>query len=147
MASSKKPAESLRCRDNHPIMVKMMKLYTFAEELGIRLSFHGFNTVLEDEQYPDTSFYVHDCDNNEAVNEWPPATEFKITYENPAFKRWLQEREAEYQREREAEALKLQLRKEEEAKARAVEEKRLAKEKESKERELLRHLKEKYPDE
>jgi hypothetical protein len=138
------PSHFLRLKENHPTMIKLMKLYAVADELGINISFHGVNAVLSDKDNEDVYFYVQDVDDGEAIQDFPPATEFKIIFENPEFLKF-QEEEAKQDRFRREQ--KEKEKREKEAARRELEEKRIAKEKEMKDRALLRVLRERYPDE
>jgi len=80
-----KIAEYLRLKDNHSTMVKLMKLYDCAEELGIHLYFSGGACLVEDEQRDSNlpRIRLEDIESADAVYEWPPSCEFKAIYENP----------------------------------------------------------------
>ena len=138
-----KIAQYLRLKDNHPTMIKLMKLYDCAEELGIRLSFHGIACTVEDrDRDPKLPFItIEDSDNREALQEWPPATEFTCRYENPAF---ILERDLKWKEEqakREEEKLNKAIKEKAETEARAEQERLRV---ETLERQELARLKNKY---
>ena len=143
---SNKIPQYLKLKDNHPTMIKLMKLYDLAEELGISLSFvnHTFFVEDRDRDLNLPVLRMEDIDNGEGVGDFPPSTEFKVIYQNPAWlkqrneeqkERWKKENDERLAKEK---ALKLEQQKKEE---------RLAKEKEARERKLLLELKNKYPEE
>ncbi len=141
--SDKIISQYLRLKDNHPTMVKLMKLYDCAEELGIHLSFHGIAcTVYDRDRDPKLPFItIEDTDNHEALQEWPPATEFSCRYENPAY---IVARDAKWKLElakREEDKLKKQM--EEEAQ-KQLEEERAKERLEALEKRELARLKTKY---
>jgi hypothetical protein len=141
--SDKIISQYLRLKDNHPTMVKLMKLYDCAEELGIHLSFHGGAcTVYDRDRDPKLPFItIEDVDNHEALQEWPPATEFLCRYENPAALAQREKEYAEYLAERAAK----QAKKEAEAKAaRKLEEENALERQEALEKRELARLKTKY---
>jgi hypothetical protein len=130
----------MRLKDNHPVMVKLAKLYDLAEELGIHISFYSQAAIVQDEGYP-YHFRMENLDSGEAVGEWPPPCEYKLTYENPKYVAFReQEREAEEAARRDiAEKKRL----EEEARKKAEEEMRLKRIEDAERKELAR-LKAKY---
>lgn len=142
--SSNKITEYLRLKDNHPTMVKLMKLYDLADELGIHLSFMGHTSIVSDndrdKNLPD--MLIEDIEDGNHIKEWPPSTEFKVVYKNPAYIQKQKEEQAEYLKKKLQEDLaKKQV---EETRIR-LEQARIAAQKEADERFLLAQLKEKYP--
>lgn len=130
-------------KDNHPTAEKLSKLCALADELGISISFYGQRAIVEDRERDDKlpPLYMEDIEDNGGVSDFPPCTEFKLVYDNPAYlaqqERELEERRAKDKAEREAA----------EAKAKAAEEARKAKqakELESKELAELDRLQKKY---
>jgi hypothetical protein len=133
----------LKLKDNHPTMVKLMKLYDLADELGIRILF-GMRTIVDDDARDPNlpPLFLEDIERpGDRLNEWPPSFEFKVIYENPEYlaelKRAEEERQKKLSEERrlQFEATKARIKAEDEAK-RIAEEQR--------ERAELARLKSKY---
>jgi len=138
-----KIAEYLRLKDNHSTMVKLMKLYDCAEELGIHLSFMGQACFVNDSDRADglPPIRLEDIESSIALQEWPPACEFKAIYQNPAF---IAERDAKWKQEL-AKREEGRLKKEAEAEAKKkLEEERAREREETLERRELARLKTKY---
>lgn len=133
----------LRLKDNHPTMIKLMKLYDLADELKIQLSFHGQTCIVEDgDRDPNLPFLrLEDLETGDSPGEWPPACEFKVTFENPAY---LEQQAKEHQEYLAKQAEAEKIRKEAQARKQKEEEERRAKELEESERKLLASLKAKY---
>ena len=74
-------AQYRKLKDNHPTMIKLMKLYDLAEELGITLHFNG-NTcdIVDRDRHVDAPpIRVYDLeDNNNSMSEFPPTFEFAL---------------------------------------------------------------------
>lgn len=141
--SERKLSQWLRLKDNHPTMVKLMKLYDLAEELGISITFATHRVIIDDKErdasLPD--LYLEDLEEGHDINTWPPSFEFKVITENPEYiaeqkKAW-EERETQ----RKAEQARFEA---ERISAKKAEEERIAKETERAERKELVRLKEKY---
>jgi hypothetical protein len=133
----------LRLKDNHPTMIKLMKLYDLADELKIQLSFHGQTMIVEDgDRDPNLPHLrLEDLESGDAPGEWPPGCEFKVIYENPAY---LEEQAKEQEEYRKKRAEEEKARAEALARKRKEEEEKRAKEIEESERFLLAKLKAKY---
>ena len=69
-----------RLNDNHPTMKKFNELCDKAHALGLSLTFNSYGVCsLQDEAYPNTTFYVRDLDQSETpCEEFPPTLDFKI---------------------------------------------------------------------
>lgn len=135
----------LRLKDNHPVMVKLMKLYDFAEQLGLSISFSHNGAIVEDRDWHGPMLKMYDIEDgaNSGVDEWPPATEFKVIYENPA---WLAEEKRkakEYLEQQEAEERKRSAAAKKAAITRAENERQI---REAHDRQELARLKALYPE-
>src|SRR3954465_5723817 len=84
-------AHYLRLKDNHPTMIKLAKLCDVADELGLNITYYGHRAMLRDSEWPGTLLYIDDIE-NDSISEFPFTTEYKLTYENPA---WLEEQRIE----------------------------------------------------
>lgn len=135
-------ARRLRLKENHPTAIKLNQLFELADKLGISLEFSNSTRVLvsdsdRDENLP--PLWLEDIEESDYDGSFPPTTEYKLVYDNPAYLAF-KEKELE-------EHLKANRLKEEQAKA--EEKKRLAKLKEAEEKREREHLKillDKYPD-
>lgn len=139
-------ARRLRLKENHPTAIKLNQLFELADKLGISLEFSNSTRVLvsdsdRDENLP--PLWLEDIEDSDYGGNFPPTTEYKLVYNNPAYLSLQEKKEREELEERqEANRLKIE-------QAKAEEQARLAKIKEDKERqerELLRTLLSKYPD-
>jgi hypothetical protein len=134
----------LRLKDNHPTMIKLMKLYDLAEELGIHLSFTGHACVVEDDER-DAKLPMMRLEDIEGdsydVSEWPPTTEFKVIFENPAY---LAEEAAKTAERNRIDAEKTKVRSEAAKKAAETRTRQEAEAKEARERVQLADLRKKY---
>lgn len=144
--TKKKINRQLRLTDKHPTMVKFMKVYDLMDELGLSISFHGHRTTVEDrDRDPNLPhLYLEDIESQDSpMNEFPPATEFCLIYDNPEYlaeqKRLLDERRKS---EAQAKLIKDNLEKE----RKLAEQAEAAARKEREERAVLAKLKNKYPD-
>lgn len=100
MINSKKIPQFLKLKDNHPTMVKLMKLYDLAEELQLTLSFEsGTCSVMDGET--GLEVMLEDIEPNHMVFGFPHGTEFKLIYENPKYR---EQQDAEYAERRKKEA-------------------------------------------
>lgn len=140
----------LKLKDNHPTMIKLMKLWALADELGITISF-GSCVVLEDRDRDPAlpHLLIEDVeDSGNPPKEFPFATEFKVTYDNPAHlaqqKKELEDKRSAEEAERKAKEETAKLRAEAKKLEDQEKQKQLAKEKEKRERILLTELKSKY---
>jgi hypothetical protein len=134
----------LRLKDNHPTMVKISKLYDLAEELGISFSFCSGTCVVEDRERDSKlpMLRMEDIEGDSYhVSEFPPATEFKVIYENPAY---LAEQAAERAERDRVEAEKAKVRSEAAKKAAEARVRQEAEAKEARERAELARLKKRY---
>lgn len=141
----KKIAKRLMLKDSHPTMVKVMKLWSLAEKLGLSISFHGQTTIVEDEGRDKNlpMLRLEDIETEEGPQEWPPTCEFKLVYDNPEY---LAEQKRQLEARRAADSAKA---KEAENKRQAQEAKEVrerAAALEQREREQLTKLKLKYPE-
>lgn len=135
--------KTLKLLDNHPTMEKITQVCELADKLGIRFSFYAGTVVVEDdalgEDHP--TLCLEDIEQGHVMEQFPFATEYKVTYENPKYTEmkeleWKEQREKE-NAAKEAKALK--------AKEQAAAEKLLQqKEKENRELRQLAELKAKY---
>ena len=137
-----KTSQYLRLKDNHPTMIKLMKLYQLADELKIHLTFHGQTLIVEDEDRDPNLPYLRleDLESGDSPGEWPPTCEFKVIYENPAY---LEEQAKEREEARQKRAEQDRLRAEAQAKKQKEEDELRAKQLEESERFLLANLKKK----
>lgn len=103
--SDKKIPQYMRLKDNHPVMVKLMKFYDYAEKLGLNISFSHNGAVVEDKDWKGPQLVMFDIEDdfNGGVTEWPPATEFKVIYESPAYAAEQKRIAEEYHQKKEAE--------------------------------------------
>lgn len=134
----------LRLKDKHPTAVKLDKLFAFADELGIGLSFYNHTVIVEDRDRDDKlpPLHLEDIEDDHNTSAcFPPTTEYRLVYDNPAY---LAEeaREFEERKQKEAEA-KAAFKKAAEEKAKAEKERR-AQQIEAQERKTLAELKAKY---
>jgi hypothetical protein len=124
-------------------MIKVNKLYDLATELGISISWLGHCTIIEDNERDRSlpNIRLEDIESNDQVGEWPPATEFKLVYDNPAY---LAEQKREYDERCKQQAKAAELRKKEQKEAEAKCKAKELKEKEEAERKLYLKLKAQY---
>lgn len=131
---AKVPSRYMRLRENHPTMVKLEKLFAFADELGISIAFNSNGPAhLYDKDFVDgeAPLIISDIDSPGAsMDSFPCTLDFKITYENPAYLVYLGEQE----RDRLAEIERRRL----EAEKRVAELKARGAEKKAKEKEARR---------
>jgi hypothetical protein len=84
----------LRLKDNHPIMQKLEKIFSLADELGISISFsaHGPATIHDKNRNLDLpSLNLQDLeDSNYPMEHFPPTLEYRVICENPE---WLAQQE------------------------------------------------------
>lgn len=135
---------TLRLKEHHPVMQKVLKLYDRAEELGLKIYWSGQQVWVKDQDQPNTKFYLEDIDNSSIwISEFPPTFEFKMIFDNPE---WIKQQEAEENAriQKMKEALEQQ-EKERQLQLAAQEAERKAKV-EAEERQLLAALKKKYED-
>lgn len=73
----------IRLKDNHPTMVKLQKLFAYAEELGIGFTFGGQRIIVNDSERNSKlpTLYLEDIEEGFTVDEMPPVTDFKVIYE------------------------------------------------------------------
>jgi hypothetical protein len=144
--TTKKPSRLLVLKDNHPTMQKLDKVLALMDELGISIEFSNIRMIVKDRDRDRNLPFLEIQDieyADQAVSCFPPTTEFRVIYDNPAYLEAERLENEERERKRQAEA---------KAKADLAEEKRLAteaeadKRKERAEREALAKLKAKYPD-
>jgi len=141
ISNEKEPPHTLRACENHPTVQKINKLCEVAQELGVYVQFFGHRTFVTDKEFPGRLYDISDIGNSdEAISDFPPQLDYKLTFENPKWTNWNNENNARREKERrQAEAEERRVREEEERqKARALEER---------ERQELARLKEKYRDE
>ena len=136
-------AKKLRLTDTNPTTVKLNKLIDLAGELGIRLWFTNQVILVEDRDrdasLPD--LYMEDIEPDHWFEEFPPSTEFKLTYENPAYLKVEKELNLKYQQD----LKNKQAAREAKLQAQQEEFKRTAKiAQEIQERQMLAELKAKY---
>lgn len=103
---SQKPSKRLRLKDTHPTMVKLNQVLDLADKLGVSVSVENFVTLLHDAENQ-TVFYMEDADHNgEPVTDFPPALEFNVFMDNPAYLAW-EKQETEKRDQERAEAIRL----------------------------------------
>lgn len=143
--SDKPIAHYLRLKDNHPTMKKLLDLYHYAETIGIGITFDHNGAIVHDDEWDGPMLvmrYIEE-DTNDGVTEWPPSTDFKVTYENPV---WVAEEERKMQEHlRQLEEAARQ-RSEAAKKAAETRAENARREKEERDRKELARLKELYPD-
>jgi len=126
-------------------MVKLYKLYEFAEGLGIHISFAPHRTIIQDSDRDSNlpPLFLEDIDNGEAIQEWPPVFEFKVIYDNPEHLAKQKAEQDEREKARESERVQ----REEKRKAQELAEREARKRaEEQRERAELARLKAKYND-
>jgi hypothetical protein len=148
MPVTKEPSMYVRLLDNHPTMIKLMKLYDLAVDLGITISFSNYSAVIADSSQTFPNMNIEDIDDGTPISEWPPSTEFKVLHINPKWQA-LQEKKEEERKLQEKEKLEQQQardakNKSERAKKEAEVKRLRAIQVEKEERELLANLKKKY---
>lgn len=78
---------TMRLKDNHPTMQKLMRLYELADEIGLSLNFDDpnrpFAVIVHDDAYPGVRFELRYIEPHWHVTSWPPTSEFRVTYEAP----------------------------------------------------------------
>jgi hypothetical protein len=140
---TKRPARRLVLKENHPTMIKLEKLWRLADELGLHIGFHGHRTSLEDNDRDPKlpMLFIEDIESDDGPQDFPPATEFRVVYDNPDYLSLVEKENADRRtREEEEKRQKEELKRQrEEAEAR-----RMADELEKKERVQLARLKAKY---
>jgi len=138
----KLPPKRMVLKDKHPVMEKFNQLCALADDLGITLSFYGHRTHVEDAD--GNCFDVEDIENADVpMSDFPPCTEVRLVYDNPAYIALKEKERAEYRKvceERDA-AMKAAA----EAKE-AADKLEREQAKERQEREQYAKLKEKYGD-
>jgi hypothetical protein len=137
-------SKRLVLKDNHPIAEKFNKLCALADELGISIVFLGQSTILQvaDRERDLPPILIEDIECGEGIGEFPPGTECKLVYDNPAYLAQQEKEQAEYAARAKAEREAAAAVKEENL--RKQEEQRQANEKKRELNELER-LKRKYP--
>lgn len=146
MSTEKKVARRLRLKDNHPIMIKVMKIYDLMKELEISIEFYCHKMVVTDTSRDSTLPFIsiEDVYNpNDSITEFPPTTDFQLVYDNPAY--------VEHERIRNEDARKLreeaEAKRKQELKEKQEREKAAAAARKKKEDlETLARLKAQYPD-
>lgn len=138
-------AKRLVLKDNHPTMIRFNKLCQVADELGLRISFHGQAMVLEDlhrENLP--PLMIEDIEEDHTHTwcaDFPPGTEVKLVYDNPVYleekRKEQEERDRKYHEEQ-------RLAQEKRLAAEEAERKRVERETEAQDRKLFAELKAKY---
>lgn len=133
----------LRCRDEHPTVVKLQKLFDLADELGISFEIIEQSCVVYDSERDSNlpGLQLQDIETGDFGGVFPPPLEYKLIYDNPVYLKEQQDRLEEDRRlsKERAETLRLQF-----------EQEKIANEKkkqlviEAKERALLSELKLKY---
>ncbi len=75
----------LKLRDHHPTVIKLDKLMTYADTLGINITFRGMNTIVTDKDQPKKEFFLVDIEDTGDfggfVHEFPYPTEWKLIIE------------------------------------------------------------------
>jgi hypothetical protein len=67
--------------DIHPFMVKVNKLYTIMEELGISIEYGGVGGLNIVDTEKDVTYRLKDMDSSEYSAQFPTGVEFKLTFE------------------------------------------------------------------
>ena len=135
----------LKCKDNHPTMVKLMKLNDLAQELGISIEFLSHKTIVTDSDRDPNLPHICLEDIEEGIshyiNSFPLETEFRLVDDNPKYLE--EEKKLHEEQMTKIKALADKARAEEEARKKEAEE---AKKREivAKEMQLLAELKAKY---
>jgi hypothetical protein len=136
----KKISPRLKLKDNHPTMVKFYKLMNLAEDLGISFAVHSSRwEVIDSDRDPNLPpLWLEDIEDGlNSMGEFPPITECKMVYDNPAY---LEEQKRLAEEFQAAQKVK----KEEEQRAKDFEKARLKALQEAQEKLLLKNLKLKY---
>ena len=71
-----------RCKENHPTVQKLNKLWDYMEELGLTIEFN-YRTVVKDEDRPE-EFYLEDLEEHPSshmVSFLPYSLETKLVFE------------------------------------------------------------------
>lgn len=79
--------KTYRCKDSHPTLLKIQKIFELMEDLGITMDPHqvGGETVVYDRDIPGQRFHLLDLEDSEYENtyspvDFPPALEWKLTF-------------------------------------------------------------------
>lgn len=150
MGKSIRPSRYLHCKEDHPVMKKLDALIKLADELDICFEFDGWaETFITD---GDEKYLILDIEKGSPITEFPPALEFHVLRDNPAYFEWEQKLKEESERcladerrqreEEEEEEEKEKQRKRAEYNKEALTEMKIKRENE--ERQLLAELKAKY---
>ncbi len=74
-----------RLKENHPTSIKLEKLFSLAEELGISITCNRLGQyIVCDNEWPGVDLYIKDIDNNDSVTILPPDFEYKVVYHDSA---------------------------------------------------------------
>lgn len=141
---SNKISEWLKLKDSHPTMIKLMKLYDLANELGIHIQFGHRSVILdEDRDVNLPPMFLEDLDNGDSVTEWPPTFDFKVVSENPEYKAAAKQAHNEWKaKEAEKEQLLIEAKRAKEQAEQEIKRQEI----ETKELKELARLKKKYED-
>ncbi len=97
----KPPPRRMVLKDKHPVMEKFNQLCALADDLGLTISFYGHRTRIED---ADGHLYdVEDIENADCpMSDFPPCTEVRLVYDNPAYIAFREKAQAEHRKEQAA---------------------------------------------
>lgn len=147
MVMSGKVAKRFRLKENHSTAIRFAKLCDITNELGLCITFNNNGLVLQDLKHSDLPpILIEDIEDDHArtwISEFPPATEYKLVYDNPIYLEERRKEQEEYSRKlQEEERLEQKKREKQERDEKARERKEIERE----ERKLLAKLKAKYND-
>ena len=69
-----------RLTENHPIHVKIEKVFSLMDELGISISVISGRTFVSDVDFPDKELDLEDLESRENITDMPPLTEYALRF-------------------------------------------------------------------
>lgn len=75
-------AKRFRLTEAHPLLEKLDKLFAFADEIGVKMSFYSGTIQVTDDAFPDIQFRLDDIESDQyPMTEFPPTTEYRVTFD------------------------------------------------------------------
>jgi|ERR1035437_5676220 hypothetical protein len=84
----------LHLTENSPTAIKVKKLFNFARELGLTLSYFGYRTIVEDRDRDKSlpPLYMEDTASQHNIAVLPSPTDYTLVYSNPTHSEELKKR-------------------------------------------------------
>jgi hypothetical protein len=67
-----------RLTENHPIIKRFQELCDKADDLGLTIDYRGQPTVIDNDS--GETYYLEDIEPDHLFSEFPPKTEYKLTF-------------------------------------------------------------------